>query len=593
MSSAIGLGNLLRFPGVVYNADAGLAFFIPYGLGLTLVGIPILTLELVLGQTSRSGDLLAFGNIHKRLRGIGVASAHTSYTVALYYNVIIAWILLYFVRSFQSNLPWAAGTGERLTVSADYFSNNIVQAVANPSDTKHIIGATFVAGIFAWAFVYLSISKGVLTAGRVVQFTMTLPTIFVAILVIRGVTLTNAGAGIELYFGRFDISKLSVGSVWVDAISHIFFSIGIGFGVMTAYASYNSRHQDAVQDAFIIGFSNSAFEVIAGFSVFGVIGFLGPENVKGMVGTFSMGFITYPVALSNLPAPQFWNVLFFFTLFLLGLGSAFSLVEGASTTLKDSRWLSKYPGQTISGVLCIIGVLFLGLYASDIGIHALDTVDTFINSIGMIFLGLVKVWAAGTWYRADEARHRVGSPAFFLFNAAWVVAPIAGTIIGYVSNLAIGLGVGLGLCAVLAVGGCSLAMKHGGRSAIFDLFFFQSRELVNDINSVIATRNQTRLPIAWAVIIKYITTPALCILQVVTYRGVVVEKIDMPMSWLGLTFALLVPLMLMVGLVAPDFYTFLVPIKKPVVDVFDHNQITGDEITQVHQERDKSAATVT
>ncbi|KAI9101327.1 hypothetical protein DFS34DRAFT_613987 [Phlyctochytrium arcticum] len=574
MSSAIGLGNLLRFPGVVFNAQAGIAFFIPYLLGLFCVGLPILALELILGQTSRSGDVTAFNKIHRRLRGIGAGSAHTSYMVGLYYSVIIAWVTVYFVRCFQTTLPWAGG----LTSSGDYFNNEILQAVAQPGMTRNIVGATFTGGLVVWAFIYLAIWKGVLTAGRVVQVTMTLPSILVIVLLVRGVTLPNAAEGIKLYFGTFDATKLANGSVWVEAVSHIFFSIGIGTGVMTAYASYNSKHQDAVQDALIIGLSNSMFEVICGFTVFGVIGFLGAANVKGFTSTFGLGFIAYPVALASMPVPQFWNAIFFFTLFLLGIGSAFSLVEAASTTIKDSRKFNKFSGPAVPAVLCVIGVTTLGLYASDIGILALDSVDTFINSIAMVFLGLMKAWAASTWYQASETCQRTSTPAFLLYNAGWMLGPILGTVIGYASgSLALGLALGFGIWALLFLLGCALAFKHAGTPAIHDLILYQSITFMNDMNTLIRTGTQTRIPLFYPLLIKYVTTPALTIIQVVVYEGVM-KKTEMPMAWLGLIIALMVPAWVLLGAIYPNALNWLIPAPK-VVDTFDPDQITDGTTT--------------
>ena len=88
IGSAVGLGNVWRFPSLVYEYGGG-PFFIPYLLSLFFIGIPILCLEFGLGQAYQSGDIVAFGSIHERFRGVGFASVFEAFMVVVFYNVII------------------------------------------------------------------------------------------------------------------------------------------------------------------------------------------------------------------------------------------------------------------------------------------------------------------------------------------------------------------------------------------------------------------------------------------------------------------------------------------------------------------------
>jgi SNF family Na+-dependent transporter len=110
--------------------------------------------------------------------------------------------------------------------------------------------------------------------------TMGLPIVLIIILIGRGGSLPNAWGGIRLYIGTWHTSKLSSGQIWTAALGQVFFSTGVGFGYFTAYASYQSKFANAVQDALIICCSNSAFEVFAAFAVFGVVGFLGMVSLQ-------------------------------------------------------------------------------------------------------------------------------------------------------------------------------------------------------------------------------------------------------------------------------------------------------------------------
>ena len=106
VGSAIGLGNFWRFPYLTYKYGGGF-FFIPYLCCLFFMGIPLLIMELGLGQKIQRGDVSVFRGIHPRLAGIGVASVFSAYIICFYYNVIIAWALVYLVAGFISPLPWS------------------------------------------------------------------------------------------------------------------------------------------------------------------------------------------------------------------------------------------------------------------------------------------------------------------------------------------------------------------------------------------------------------------------------------------------------------------------------------------------------
>jgi solute carrier family 6 GABA transporter-like protein 1 len=105
----------------VYN-NYGLQWFIPYFLAIFLIAIPALILEIAIGQAYRGGTVIAFNNIHRRLKGVGLGPVIVSFIVVQYFTVNLAWIMVYFRSSFLSPLPW--------TGRIDDFYNNDV--IANP-----------------------------------------------------------------------------------------------------------------------------------------------------------------------------------------------------------------------------------------------------------------------------------------------------------------------------------------------------------------------------------------------------------------------------------------------------------------------------
>jgi SNF family Na+-dependent transporter len=102
----VGLGNFWRFPYLCFKWGGAL-FFIPYFFCLFVIGLPVTLMELTLGQKFQRGDIGVFRGIHPRLTGVGLASVLSAYSIVAYYNVIIAWALIYLVVTFFGVIPWS------------------------------------------------------------------------------------------------------------------------------------------------------------------------------------------------------------------------------------------------------------------------------------------------------------------------------------------------------------------------------------------------------------------------------------------------------------------------------------------------------
>ena len=180
MGGCAGQGNLLRYPSVLYN-NYGLQWFIPYLLSVTLVAIPALILEIAIGQAYRGGTVIAFNNIHRRLRGVGLGPVFVSIIVVMYFTVNLAWIMAYFRHSFTSPLPWEGRID-------DFYNFDVLQKVDPiPGELTEdgsavlryssyygitLIGETVGWSAFIWFLIWISIFRGVGGTGQVVYFTM-------------------------------------------------------------------------------------------------------------------------------------------------------------------------------------------------------------------------------------------------------------------------------------------------------------------------------------------------------------------------------------------------------------------------------------
>lgn len=414
IGSAIGFGNVWRFPSLAYKYGDG-AFFIPYLLALFLIGIPVLILEISIGQYYQTGDAGAFGNINRRARGLGLASVLCSFVLNSYYSAIMVWVVRMFIYSCQgSDGRWRNQTAK---AAFDWFLNEVTGAdtLADGLVPTRIVWQNLLALLFVWLVVFLCLAFGVKWTGRVAYITVGLPVLILFILVIRAATLEGAGDGIRKYIGGWDVGILSKqGEVWSVAVTQIFFSIGVTLGIMTAYASYNKRNSPVFANASIISLSNSFFSFVAGFAVFGIVGYIAHredttiDELDGVESGPALMFATFPVALSTLPGYGHWERLLFVALFMLGIDSAFSFVEAVTTVLHDSLLFNRTPRALITGMVCVVGFLVGLLFTTDAGFYFLDVTDFYINFM-LLLVGFAECLVVGWVYGVEEQIRKVGA----------------------------------------------------------------------------------------------------------------------------------------------------------------------------------------
>uniref|UniRef100_A0A7M4F7X2 Transporter n=1 Tax=Crocodylus porosus TaxID=8502 RepID=A0A7M4F7X2_CROPO len=177
---AVGLGNVWRFPYLCQIYGGG-AFLIPYFIALIFEGIPLLHLELAIGQYLRRGSVGIWSTISPYLGGVGIASMVVSFVVGLYYNTILCWVLWYFFNSFQDPLPWSTcplnenRTEEcRASTPVNYFwyrrTLNVTTDITESGTTQWWLVLCLAA---AWAVVYLCTIRGIETTGKLMLNTET------------------------------------------------------------------------------------------------------------------------------------------------------------------------------------------------------------------------------------------------------------------------------------------------------------------------------------------------------------------------------------------------------------------------------------
>ena len=431
MGYAVGVGNVWRFPYLAYRFGGG-TFLVPYFLSLVFLGIPLFMLESIMGQVNRRGLYDSMKKIHPRLRGLGVAAAILLFFASIYYNILITWSLYFTGRSFEDPLPWSAqpsanGTvnGTDVSVAAEVFwFNEVLQRSKEPFlPTKlvpHLVGTL----VLSWILVFLALSKGVKSSGKVVYFTVTMPFLLLFILLGRALTLEGAEIGVRFYLTPVP-EQLGDVEVWVRASQQIFYSLGVGWGTLIALASYNKPHYNTIRNSLIITLTNSITSLIAGLVVFGVIGHLSFVTGLPVDSVVEQGsgltFVVIPEALGLFPLPQLFSVLFFFMLLLLGVDSQFAQVEALVTFLRDINT----PGKIwqILGVVCIVCFLLGLLIVTDAGIDWFTLMDDYV-AIFVLFLitfGMsASVWLLyGVDKLADEYKAQSGYSIPYVVQLCW------------------------------------------------------------------------------------------------------------------------------------------------------------------------------
>lgn len=384
VGSAVGLGNIWRFPYVAYENGGG-AFFIPYLFALLTAGIPILIMEFTMGHKYRGSAPLSFFRMAgKKAEWLGWWGIFVAFVISTYYSVIIAWAMKYTVYSF--NLAWGEDT-------ESFLFGDVLNLAETPGQAGGFVPGVLFPLILVWviAFIILfaGVKRGIELANRI--FIPTLCVVFLLV-VIRAVTLDGAMLGLDAFF-KPDLSKLMNPTVWVAAYGHIFFSLSIAFAIMITYSSYLPKKSDITNNAFITGFANSGFELLAGIGVFAALGFMATQaNVAvADVATAGVGlaFVVFPQIISEMPGFNgLFGALFFLSLVLAGLTSLISISETYVAGVADKFNISRSKSVMIGvGVSAFISLLF----ATRGGLYFLDAADYFINQFGIAAIGLVEV----------------------------------------------------------------------------------------------------------------------------------------------------------------------------------------------------------
>lgn len=335
--SAVGLGNLWKFPYVAGNSGGGL-FLIFYIFFVLILGVPLLITEISIGRKTHLNPIGAYKSLDKKWSFIGISGVVCAFIILSYYSVVGGWVLKYF-------FAYLGGTDVGSNSSA-YFAD-FISSSAQPV-IWHLV---FMAA--AVMIVIFGVSKGIEKVSKIM-----LPGLFILMIVlcIRSLTLDGASAGLEFFLKphAHQLSSFSgVVNVMEQALGQVFFSLSIGMGALITYGSYLKKDSNIVKSSFIIAGLDSLIAILAGIAILPAVFALGFEPTAGP----GLIFETIPAVFNNLPAGRIFGALFFLLVFFAAITSAISILEVVTSYLIDRFKISrKISTVCVASVMALLGV---------------------------------------------------------------------------------------------------------------------------------------------------------------------------------------------------------------------------------------------
>nr|XP_029711978.1 sodium-dependent nutrient amino acid transporter 1-like isoform X2 [Aedes albopictus] len=430
IAMSVGLGNVWRFPFIALQNGGG-AFVIPYIIVLLLVGKPVYYMEMIIGQFSSRGSVKVY-DCAPAMRGVGYGQLFSVTALITYYSSLMALIGRYMYDSFKNPLPWAHcepewgtdcvdavarqlgssddngtnGVVKRISSSELYFKRVVLKEIDSIDDGIGLPDWQLTLFLcLSWSIVLLILIKGVRSAGKVSYFLALFPYLVMGILLVRACTLPGAIDGI-VYFLKPQWDKILDPKVWYAAVTQCFFSLSICFGNIIMYSSYNKFRHNVHRDATIVTTIDTFTSLLAGCTIFGILGHLahvvGSKDVGSVVKSGAgLAFISYPEAIAKFDVvPQAFSVLFFLMLFVLGIGSNVAMTSCVMTVIRDQ--FPKVKNWHAATVIALCGVGLGSIYVTPGGQYILTLVDHFGASFIALVLAIAELITIGWIYGVDR-----------------------------------------------------------------------------------------------------------------------------------------------------------------------------------------------
>jgi NSS family neurotransmitter:Na+ symporter len=416
--SAIGLGNIWRFP-YVAGENGGGAFLLIYIGFIILIGVPVMLSEFVIGRSTQRNPVGAFKKLAPKtlwpLTGfLGIIAACF---ILAFYTTVSGWTLEYLYLAITDSFK--AKTAESLAIGFDSFRTSGLR----PLIWQNVF-------MFFTAFiVYRGIRNGI---EKYTKILMPLLLIIIIILGIRSITLPGAGEGL-LFLFKPDFSKIT-GTVILEALGQSFFSLSIGMGTLITYGSYIGKTEKLGNTALSVSAADTLIAILAGIAIFPAVFAFGiaPEAGAGLV------FITLPLIFEQMTGGYFFALIFFLLLSIAALTSTISVLEVVTAYLAEELNLGRKKATLLAASsIAVLGVactMSQGPWSAiSVGNNNLFDLLEMISANIMLPLGGLLIVIFVGWYLSketvidelsNEGKLKAGFRYLYLFIVKFL-APVA------------------------------------------------------------------------------------------------------------------------------------------------------------------------
>lgn len=365
--SAVGLGNLWRFPYLAAQYGGGI-FLLVYLILAVTFGFALLTAEIAIGRKTKLSPVLAYKKLNKKFSFLGYIATLVPIIIIPYYCVIGGWVTKYVTVYAQGLVAPAAKDG--------YFSDFIGHPIA-----PLVFFLIFM--LISIVVIMLGVKKGI---EKLSKFLMPLLVVLTIGIAIYALTLPNAMEGVKYYLVP-DFSKFSILTV-AGAMSQLFYSMSIAMGIMVTYGSYTRDDVNLTKSVNRIEFFDTLVALLAGLTIIPAVYIFSGEEGLSSQGAGLM-FMTLPKVFQQMPGGNIIALLFFILVFFAAITSSISIMEAIVSSLMDKFHLKRIPSCLIViGICLILGIpssLGNGLWANIkiLGMDFLTFFDYISNSILM------------------------------------------------------------------------------------------------------------------------------------------------------------------------------------------------------------------
>ena len=411
IGSAVGLGNIWRFPNVLYSNGGG-SFMIPYIVSLFLLGISFVLVEYAVGFKFKKSLARILYSVKDKLEPVAWFILLVVFLITTYYVCVVGWDFIYIILSFTK----AWGTNPDL-----YFSNNVLHATDSISGlftiVPNVLFSVFIIWFIAWMILKRDLNEGI---GRVSKILLPLLCLIVVGIVAFSLTLPGASIGYTQIFHP-DWNALGNPNVWLAAFGQIVFSLSLGMAIAMTYASYLPEGSKLVDNAVIVAFSNSGFEVFNSIGIFSILGFMAatsgiPFNELVTEGT-GLAFVVFPQVFNTMgSAAYIIGPLFFICILFAGITSVIALLEGVCYSISEKFLIERKKTAT---VVCIIGFLISCIFATGAGSTILGIFDAYLNNFALLFAVLLECIIFGWVYKFDNLIETLNNNSGLQVGKTW------------------------------------------------------------------------------------------------------------------------------------------------------------------------------